>query len=247
MTDGLDSFHTLSTVTLAGHDYLIHRLDRLAADRLPFTFKVVLENLLRHEDGHQVTTDQIDALLTGSQQSSSEQRSTCTPPGSFCTTRTGSPPWSIWRRCATRLNSRRRPGPGQPTHPRRTRDRPLGDRRLLRSADARDLNVELEYDRNSERYRFLKWGQASFDRFKVVPPGHGHHAPGQHRVPGPSRGDRRRLGLPGPLPGHRLPHDDGQRPRRPRLGHRRHRGRGVDARPATVDRAARRPRLPPDR
>ena len=39
--------------------------------------------------------------------------------------------------------------------------------------DARDLNVELEYDRNSERYRFLKWGQASFDRFKVVPPGMG--------------------------------------------------------------------------
>lgn len=54
-------------------------------------------------------------------------------------------------------------------------------------ADAFERNVALEYERNGERYQFLRWGQGAFDDFKVVP-GHRHRAPGQHRVPGP-RGD----------------------------------------------------------
>ena len=66
--------------------------------------------------------------------------------------------------------------------------------------------------------------------------GHRHRAPGQHRIPGPRRdGQRDGVGLPGHLRGHRLPHHDGQRPRRAGLGRRRHRGRGRHAGPAGVD------------
>ncbi len=53
------------------------------------------------------------------------------------------------------------------------------------NAGAFERNVELEYERNGERYQFLRWGgQGAFDDFKVVPPGHRHRAPGQHRIPG---------------------------------------------------------------
>ena len=102
-------------------------------------------------------------------------------------------------------------------------------------ADAFERNVELEYQRNGERYQFLRWGQTAFDDFKVVPPGHRHRAPGQHRAPGPRGLRARRRRLPRHLRRHRLAHHDGQRPRRPRLGRRRHRGRGGHARPAGVD------------
>ena len=56
---------------------------------------------------------------------------------------------------------------------------------LFGTADAFERNVEIEYERNGERYQFLRWGQGAFDDFKVVPPGHRHRAPGQHRIPGP--------------------------------------------------------------
>ena len=105
--------------------------------------------------------------------------------------------------------------------------------------DALTRNVDIEYSRNSERYRFLRWGQQSLEDFAVVPPGHRHHAPGQHRVPRPRRHGGRGLGVPRRVPGHRLPHHHGQRARRPGLGHRRHRGRSRHARRVTVDAAAR--------
>ena len=76
------------------------------------------------------------------------------------------------------------------------------------------------------------------------PAGHRDHAPGQRRVPRPRRHRRGGLGLPRHLPGHRLPHHHGQRPRRPRLGDRRHRGRGRHARRVAVDAAAPRRRVP---
>ena len=53
------------------------------------------------------------------------------------------------------------------------------------TADAFARNVEIEYSRNRERYQFLRWGRTAFDDFKVVPPGTGHRAPGQHRASGP--------------------------------------------------------------
>ena len=86
-----------------------------------------------------------------------------------------------------------------------------------------------------ERYQFLRWGQTAFDQLQGRAAGDRHRAPGQHRVPRPRRVRPRRRGLPGHAGRHRLAHDDGQRPGRARLGRRRHRGRGRDARAAGVD------------
>ena len=106
------------------------------------------------------------------------------------------------------------------------------------TADAFARNVEIEYGRNRERYQFLRWGQTAFDDFKVVPPGTGivHQVNIEHlaRVVFTRQG-RGDPGLPRHLRRHRLAHHDGQRPRRRRLGRRRHRGRGGHARPARVD------------
>ena len=102
-------------------------------------------------------------------------------------------------------------------------------------ADAFERNVELEYGRNKERYQFLRWGQTAFNEFKVVPPGTGivHQVNIEHlaRVVMARDGQA----LPGHRRRHRLAHHDGQRPRRARLGRRRHRGRGRHARPAGLD------------
>ena len=91
------------------------------------------------------------------------------------------------------------------------------------------FNVEREYERNGERYQLLRWAQTAFRDLRVVPPGHGHRPPGQPRVPGDGRRRSPDATAGGRLPGHgrrdRLAHDDGQRPRRPRLRRRRHRGR----------------------
>ena len=106
---------------------------------------------------------------------------------------------------------------------------------IFGSTDAFERNVELEYERNRERYQFLRWGQTAFDEFKVVPPGTGivHQVNIEHlaRVVMVAR----RTGLPRHLRRHRLPHHHGQRAGRARLGCRRHRGRGRDARSAGVD------------
>ena len=119
------------------------------------------------------------------------------------------------------------------------------------TADAFERNVEIEYERNRERYQFLRWGQTAFDDFKVVPPGTGivHQVNIEHLartvITREVDGELRRL--PRHLRRHRLPHHDGQRPRRARLGRRRHRGRGRDARPAGLDAHPARRRLQADR
>ena len=118
---------------------------------------------------------------------------------------------------------------------------------LFGRADAFERNVEIEYERNGERYQFLRWGQGAFNDFKVVPPGHRHRAPGQHRIPGQGGVGARRRRVSGHLRRHRLAHHDGERPRRAGLGRRRHRGRGGHAGPARVDAHPPRRRVQADR
>ena len=104
--------------------------------------------------------------------------------------------------------------------------------------DAFERNVELEFQRNRERFAFLRWGQDALRQFKVVPPGTGivHQVNIEHlaRVV-MTRGRRRPGRLPGHLRRHRLAHHHAERPGRARLGRRRHRGRGGHARPADLD------------
>ena len=66
--------------------------------------------------------------------------------------------------------------------------------------DAFARNAELEFQRNEERYRFLRWGQGAFDTLRVVPPEHRHLPPGQPRVPGPGGLHHRRPARPTPTP-----------------------------------------------
>ena len=118
------------------------------------------------------------------------------------------------------------------------------------NARAFEVNAERDYERNEERYAFLRWGQQAFDNFRVVPPATGicHQVNleylGQVTFSDERDGTRRLSGHPR---GHRLAHDDDQRPRRARLGRRRYRGRGGDARPADLDAAAPGARLPSHR
>ena len=112
------------------------------------------------------------------------------------------------------------------------------------NARAFDINADRDYERNGERYAFLRWGQQAFDNFRVVPPATGicHQVNLEYlgQVVFTRERDGRRPGLSRHAGRHRLAHDDDQRPRRARLGRRRDRGRGGDARPADLDAAARR-------
>ena len=114
------------------------------------------------------------------------------------------------------------------------------------TANALELNAELEYHRNRERYVFLRWGQTPFRNFRVVPPETGivHQVNIEYLARVVSRGSDGSRRLPRHAVRHRLAHDDGQRPGRGRLGRRRHRGRGGDARPAELDADSAGGRLP---
>ena len=114
-----------------------------------------------------------------------------------------------------------------------------------------EMNAERDYERNGERYAFLRWGQTAFEHFRVVPPATGicHQVNLEYlgqcvwtrEVDGATQAYPRHPGR------HRLPHDDDQRARRPRLGRGRDRGRGRDARPADLDAAPSGDRLQADR
>jgi aconitate hydratase len=142
-------------------------------DRLPFSLKVLLENLLRTEDGVNVTPEQIAALANWNPAAEPDTEIQFSPARVVMQDFTGVPASSTSQRCARPSAIWRRPGPGQSTRTGRVGHRPLGDRRPVRTPDAFERNVELEYSRNRERYQFLRWGQTAFDQFKVVPPGTG--------------------------------------------------------------------------
>ena len=174
MMTGRDGFGTRDTMSLAGRRRQLHRLDRVASGRLPFTFKVLLENLLRHEDGQLVTGEQIEAVLDWQPSVQQHAEVDLHATRMFLHDTNGVPALvdlAAMRDAITDLGGN--PGRVNPVIPAElvTDHSVIAD--YFGRPDARDLNVALEYERNSERYRFLKWGQGSFDRFKVVPPGMG--------------------------------------------------------------------------
>ena len=124
-------------------------------------------------------------------------------------------------------------GPGRPGH------RPFGPGRRVRHRGAFERNVELEYERNGERYAFLRWGSKAFDNFRVVPPGTGicHQVNLEYlaQVVWTAQGGQQGGRLSRHAGRHRQPHHHGQRPGRAGLGRGRHRGRGGDAGPAGLD------------
>ena len=171
----VNSFGAKSTLEVSGKSYEIFRLDSVQGhDKLPYSLKVLLENLLRTEDGANVTAEQIKALGSWVPSAEPDTEIQFTPARVIMQDFTGVPcvvDLATMREAVTELG-------GDPT-----KINPLAPAELVidhsviadlyGSADALEKNVEIEYERNGERYQFLRWGQTAFDDFKVVPPGTG--------------------------------------------------------------------------
>jgi aconitate hydratase len=155
---------------VGGETFTIFRLDALpGSERLPFTHKVLLENLLRTEDGANVTAAQIQTLANWDAQAEPTDEIQFTPARVIMQDFTGVPcvvDLATMREAFTELG-------GDPN-----RINPLAPAELVidhsviadffGNNDAEAKNVDLEYERNGERYKFLRWGQDAFDDFKVV-------------------------------------------------------------------------------
>ncbi|MFF4368073.1 aconitate hydratase AcnA [Streptomyces sp. NPDC001594] len=170
-----NSFDARSTLQVGDESYEIFRLDKVeGAARLPYSLKVLLENLLRTEDGANITADHIRALGGWDSQAEPSQEIQFTPARVIMQDFTGVP-------CVVDLATMREAVKELGGDP--SKVNPLSPAELVidhsviadkfGTKDAFSQNVELEYGRNKERYQFLRWGQTAFDDFKVVPPGTG--------------------------------------------------------------------------
>ncbi|MFG2596311.1 aconitate hydratase AcnA [Streptomyces sp. NPDC048462] len=170
-----NSFDARSTLRVGDESYEIFKLDKVEGSaRLPYSLKVLLENLLRTEDGANITADHIRALGGWDSQAQPSQEIQFTPARVIMQDFTGVP-------CVVDLATMREAV--KELGGDATKINPLAPAELVidhsviadkfGTNDAFAQNVELEYGRNKERYQFLRWGQTAFDEFKVVPPGTG--------------------------------------------------------------------------
>jgi len=170
-----NSFGAKSSLEVSGKSYEIFDITKLAqANSLPFSLKVLLENLLRTEDGANITAKQIEALASWNPESIPDTEIQFTPARVIMQDFTGVP-------CVVDLATMREAIAELGGDP--SRVNPLAPAELVidhsviadkyGTASAFKENVDIEYERNHERYRFLRWGQSAFDEFKVVPPGTG--------------------------------------------------------------------------
>ncbi|NSC24434.1 aconitate hydratase AcnA [Streptomyces albus subsp. chlorinus] len=170
-----NSFDARSTLQVGDESYEIFKLDKVEGSaRLPYSLKVLLENLLRTEDGANITADHIRALGNWDPNAQPSQEIQFTPARVIMQDFTGVP-------CVVDLATMREAVKELGGDPNRIN--PLAPAELVidhsviadtfGTSDAFKKNVELEYGRNRERYQFLRWGQGAFDEFKVVPPGTG--------------------------------------------------------------------------
>ncbi|MFD7661890.1 aconitate hydratase AcnA [Streptomyces sp. NPDC059788] len=170
-----NSFDARSTLQVGDESYEIFRLDKVEGSaRLPYSLKVLLENLLRTEDGANITADHIRALGGWDSQAQPSQEIQFTPARVIMQDFTGVP-------CVVDLATMREAvkelgGDADKINPLAPAELVI-DHSVIAdkfgTANAFQQNVELEYGRNKERYQFLRWGQTAFDEFKVVPPGTG--------------------------------------------------------------------------
>ncbi|MFG3227115.1 aconitate hydratase [Kitasatospora sp. NPDC048194] len=170
-----DSFAARGTFEAMGSSHTLYRLDAVpGADRLPYSLKVLLENLLRNEDGHGVTGDQISAVADWDPRAEPATEIQFTPARVLMQDFTGVP--CLVDLVAMREAMTDRGGDPALIDTRRPVElvidhSVIADR--FGSREAFDRNVELEYERNRERYEFLRWGQGALRNLRVVPPGTG--------------------------------------------------------------------------
>jgi aconitate hydratase len=170
----VNSFGSATTLQVGEKSYKYFALETLNAPKLPYSLKILLENLLRTEDGANVTAEQIKALANWDPDAEPDTEIQFTPARVIMQDFTGVP-------CIVDLATMREAVSALGGDPKKIN--PLAPAEMVidhsviidvaGSADAFEKNVELEYQRNGERYQFLRWGQTAFDNFKVVPPGTG--------------------------------------------------------------------------
>ncbi|MEV8171029.1 aconitate hydratase [Microbacterium sp. NPDC077486] len=171
----VNSFGAKSTLTVGSTDYEIFRIDTVPGfDKLPFSLKVLLENLLRTEDGANVTKAQIEALGSWDANAEPNTEIQFTPARVVMQDFTGVPcivDLATMREAVTALGGD--PNKINPLSPAEMVIDHSVIADLFGTENALERNVEIEYERNGERYQFLRWGQTAFQDFKVVPPGTG--------------------------------------------------------------------------
>ncbi|TYC53668.1 aconitate hydratase AcnA [Rhodobacterales bacterium] len=180
MTQSLDSFKCKKTLTAGGKTYTYFSIPEAekngleGVSRLPFSLKVVLENLLRFEDGRTVTKEDILACAEWLKTRKSSQEISYRPARVLMQDFTGVPAvvdLAAMRDAAVKLG-----GDPEKVNPQVPVDLVIDHSVMIDYFGTKDSfrkNVELEYERNKERYEFLRWGQSAFNNFRAVPPGTG--------------------------------------------------------------------------
>jgi aconitate hydratase A / 2-methylisocitrate dehydratase len=172
-----NSFGARSTLEVGGKDYEIFRLDAVKdghVDRLPFSLKILLENLLRHEDGRDVTRDDILALANWDPQAAPSTEISFTPGRVILQDFTGVP--AVVDLAAMRDAVVKLGGSADSINPLSPAELVIDHSVQIDkygTAESLDLNNLIEFKRNKERYSFLRWGQGAFENFRVVPPNTG--------------------------------------------------------------------------
>jgi aconitate hydratase len=173
--DSVNSFGARNTLAVGDKSYQIYRLDAVpGTEKLPYSLKVLAENLLRNEDGANITKDHIQAIANWDSSAEPSIEIQYTPARVVMQDFTGVP-------CIVDLATMREAigdlgGDAEKVNPLAPADLVIDHSviaDLFGRADAFERNVEIEYQRNGERYQFLRWGQGAFADFKVVPPGTG--------------------------------------------------------------------------
>ncbi len=174
-TESVNSFGARGTLQVGDESYEIFRLNAVpGTEKLPYSLKVLAENLLRTEDGANITKDHVLALANWDPSAQPSVEIQFTPARVVMQDFTGVP-------CVVDLATMREAvaalgGDPDKVNPLSPAEMVIDHSVILDvfgTADAFERNVELEYERNAERYQFLRWGQGAFDDFKVVPPGTG--------------------------------------------------------------------------
>ena len=170
----IDSFGSRAVLDVNGLQYRIYRLDSVLKSALPYSLKILLENLLRTEDGANITSEHIKAIADWDPTAEPDTEIQFSPARVIMQDFTGVP-------CIVDLATMREAVAALGGDPKKVN--PLAPAELVidhsvvidvaGSPDAFQRNVEFEYERNGERYQFLRWGQGAFNDFKVVPPGTG--------------------------------------------------------------------------
>jgi aconitate hydratase len=177
---GIDTLKTRRTLVAAGKSYDYYSIQAAEeaglgdVSKLPFSLKVLLENLLRWEDGRTVTVDDIKGMAGWLQNCSSDQEIAYRPARVLMQDFTGVP--ALVDLAAMRDAMVSMGGDPQKINPLSPVDLVIDHSVMIDFAgtdDAEKKNEAMEFERNQERYEFLRWGQAAFDNFRVVPPGTG--------------------------------------------------------------------------